>query len=166
MDTKTSALSNYNFFLFEWLKVWILYSTVQVFFFNFVSYVQNWNFWFIRGKIILLESSHMGIPPIPPPPPPHSPSLGRAGRGGSKDAVGPCRSPLTVVYLCNKWNIHRGAAVTDRLHKSRGTQRAFQTSLCTWLTSVTRTTKLGLGPVDIQITSTIVQLFLEHHWWQ
>ncbi len=98
------------------------------------------------------------------PPPPHSPSLGRAGRGGSKDAVGPCRSPLTVVYLCNKWNIHRGAAVTDRLHKSRGTQRAFQTSLCTWLTSVTRTTKLGLGPVDIQITSTIVQLFLEHHW--
>lgn len=98
--------------------------------------------------------------------PAHSPSLSRAGRGGSKDAVGPWRSPLTVVYLCNKWNIHRGAAVTARLHKSRGTQRAFQTSLCTWLTSVTRTTKLGLGPVDIQITSTIVQLFLEHHWWQ
>ncbi len=158
---KTSALCNYNFFLFEWLKVWILYKFV--FFFNFVSYVQNWNFWFIRGKIILLESSHMGIPPIPPPIPPLSAELvGVAG----KDAVGPCRSPLTVVYLCNKWNIHRGAAVTARLHKSRGTQRAFQTSLCTWLTSVTRTTKLGLGPVDIQITSTIVQLFLEHHWWQ
>lgn len=75
----------------------------------------------------------MGIPPISHPISPHSPSLGRAGRGGSfygrKDAVGPCRSPLTVVYLCNKWNIHRGAAVAARLHKSRGTQRAFQTSL-------------------------------------
>lgn len=154
---KTFALCNWNWHC-SWTLFWVIKGLVKVFNWFWVRCIcKTGTFVSYMEKNPLGKRSH-GNSSYLPPTFPQSLPLGRAGRGGSfygrKDAVGPCLSPLTVVYLCNKWNIHRGAAVTARLHKSRGTQRALQTSVRIWLASATRTTELCLGPVNVQHTST------------
>lgn len=117
----------------------ILYSAIQHYFFDCILYTKL----DLNGN-----QSHGNSLPLSLT----APSLCSAGRGGTfmaeRTQWAHAVPLLTVVYLCNKWNIHRRATLTARSINPGAHSGLSKPRSAHGLASLTTTSESSLGPAD------------------